>query len=50
LPEAAVCDHAGRLPTRDGLRFLLPGRSPGDELTLLFDVDVRDSVKRRRSS
>ena len=50
LPEAAVRDHAGRLPTRDGLRFVLPGRSTGDELTLLFDVDVRDSVKRRRSS
>jgi hypothetical protein len=32
------------------LRFVLPGRSTGDELILLFDVDVRDSVKRRRSS
>ena len=50
LPEAAVREHAGRLPTRDGLRFVLPGRSAEGALTLLFDVDVRESVKRRRSS
>jgi hypothetical protein len=50
LPEVAVREHASRLPTRDGLRFVLPGGSVEDELTLLFDVDVRDSVRRRRSS
>ena len=50
LPEAAVREHASRLPTRDGLRFLLPGHSTEDAITLLFDVDVRDSVRRRRSA
>lgn len=50
LPRTAVVEHAGRLPTRDGLRFVLTGGSVEDDLTLLFDVDVRDSVKRRRSS
>lgn len=45
LPEAAVREHAARLPTREGLRYLLPGDT--DALELLFDVDVRDSVRRR---
>ena len=45
LPEQPVRQHAGRLPSRDGLRFEL---GTGDQaLTLLFDVDVRDSVRRR---
>lgn len=50
LPEAAVREHASRLPTREGLRFSLSGAGVEDALTLLFDVDVRDSVRRRRSS
>lgn len=50
LPEAAVRDHASRLPTREGLRFVLSDGGAEAELTLLFDVDVRDSVRRRRSS
>jgi hypothetical protein len=50
LPDAAVRGHAARLPTREGLRFALPGKDDGDTLELLFDVDVRDSVRRRRSS
>jgi len=50
LPDAAVRGHAARLPTREGLRFALPGKGDGDMLELLFDVDVRDSVRRRRQS
>ncbi len=48
LPEADVREHAARLPTREGLRFLLPTGTDSDPLELLFDVDVRDSVRRRR--
>jgi hypothetical protein len=47
LPEAAVREHAARLPTREGLRYLIPGEQGIDALELLFDVDVRDSVRRR---
>lgn len=47
LPEAAVREHAARLPTREGLRYLLPGERDADALELLFDVDVRDSTRRR---
>jgi hypothetical protein len=50
LPEAALRKHAARLPTREGLRYLLAGKGIEDSLELLFDVDVRDSVKHRRSS
>ena len=50
LPDVAVREHVSLLPTREGLRFSLPGASIADELSLLFDVDVRDSVRRRRSS
>lgn len=48
LPETEVRDHAARLPTREGLRFALPTGTDSDPLELLFDVDVRDSVRRRR--
>lgn len=50
VPRAAVCAHAERLPTREGLRFLLPTNGDGEPLTLLFDVDVRDSVRRRKGT
>jgi hypothetical protein len=50
LPQAAVREHASRLPTREGLRFILGESGSEDELTLLFDVDVRDSVRRRKLS
>ncbi|MFC4527216.1 hypothetical protein ISN76_10965 [Dyella halodurans] len=50
IPEAAVRDHARRLPTREGLKFILAGTGDADALKLLFDVDVRESVRRRRSS
>jgi len=49
LPQVAVREHVDRLPTREGLCFTLPANNGKDELTLLFDVDVRDSVRRRRS-
>jgi hypothetical protein len=35
------------LPSRDGLSFELAVPA-GDALRILFDVDVRDSVRRRR--
>jgi hypothetical protein len=41
LPAQAVRELAARLPTREGLTFDL------GVLELLFDVDVRDSVRRR---
>ena len=47
LPHSDVRALAARLPSRDGLRFTLPGSA--EPLELLFDVDVRDSVRRRRS-
>jgi len=50
LPAATVREHATRLPTREGLRYTLAGKGAEDPLELLFDVDVRDSVKHRRSS
>jgi len=50
LPGAAVREHAARLPTREGLTFNLPTGHGDDVLELLFDVDVRDSVRQRRSS
>jgi hypothetical protein len=50
LPDAALREHAARLPTREGLRYTLAGKDIGDSLQLLFDVDVRDSVRHRRSS
>ena len=49
IPDAAVREHALRLPTREGLKFLLATGADGDPLELLFDVDVRDSVRQRRS-
>jgi hypothetical protein len=49
IPDAMVREYAQRLPTRDGLTFLLPGKSDGEVLELLFDVDVRDSVRQRKS-
>ncbi|MEP7184646.1 MAG: hypothetical protein ABI767_02310 [Rhodanobacter sp.] len=50
LPETELRQHAARLPSRDGLRYTLPGPVKVATLELLFDVDVRDSVRRRRDS
>jgi hypothetical protein len=47
IPEAQVRRHAALLPTRDGLAFVLPGAHGEGSLQLLFDVDVRDSTRRR---
>jgi hypothetical protein len=46
LSDAAVRGLAARLPSRDGLSFelALPGEGV---LEVLFDVDVRDSARRR---
>ena len=48
LPETTVRAHAATLPSRDGLTFTLES-GEGEPLELLFDVDVRDSVRHRRA-
>lgn len=50
LPLAAVREHAASLPSREGLHFTLAGDADEPPLELLFDVDVRDSTRRRRST
>jgi hypothetical protein len=48
LPTAAVDAYVGRLPCRDGLDFVLPVAADAKAvLGLAFEVDVRDSVRRR---
>jgi hypothetical protein len=46
IPQADVRALSDRLPSRDGLRFDLRG-STVHTLEVLFDVDVRDSARRR---
>ncbi|TAL92985.1 MAG: hypothetical protein EPN69_07720 [Rhodanobacter sp.] len=46
LPAASVDAYVERLPCRDGVDFVLPGGSDV-ALQLAFEVDVRDSVRRR---
>ncbi|HEX7817047.1 hypothetical protein [Dyella sp.] len=46
VPEKDVREHAQRLPTRDGLRYTVGEAEQAMEL--LFDVDVRDSARRRK--
>ncbi len=46
LPIAAVDAYVERLPCKKGLDFALPTRG-GTPLELVFEVDVRDSVRRR---
>jgi hypothetical protein len=48
LPETSVRAYAATLPTREGLTFTLES-GEGEPLALLFDVDVRDSVRHRRA-
>jgi hypothetical protein len=50
LPGDAVRELVRRLPSRDGLRFELGASAESDTLTLLFDVDVRDSARRLKAS
>ncbi|WP_233842117.1 hypothetical protein [Dyella sp. 2HG41-7] len=46
LPSAEVRALSERLPSRDGLQFSLP--TPHDDaLEILFDIDVRDSTRKR---
>jgi hypothetical protein len=49
IPATALQQHATQLPSRDGLHFMLSGQTQAAALELLFDVDVRDSVRRRRN-
>lgn len=46
LPEADVRALSERLPSRDGLQFAL-STPDGGSLQILFDVDVRDSARKR---
>lgn len=46
IPETDVRALSDRLPSRDGLRFDFRG-SAAHPLEVLFDVDVRDSARRR---
>jgi hypothetical protein len=46
LPEASIDDYAKQLPRRKGLEFFLTTET-GVEVVLSFEVDVRDSVRRR---
>lgn len=50
LPEAPVYELSTRLPTRDGLHFLLPAENEAQSLQLRFDVDVRDSARRLKAA
>ena len=47
LPRASVEAYCARLPCRDGLEFLIAGEKDTEALRLVFEVDVRDSVRRR---
>lgn len=46
LPENEVRALSQRLPSRDGLEFSLSTPS-GEVLQIVFDVDVRDSARKR---
>jgi hypothetical protein len=46
LPDGDVRALSARLPSRDGLHFDLP-TPDGAKLDILFDVDVRDSARKR---
>ncbi|RDS80758.1 hypothetical protein DWU98_12420 [Dyella monticola] len=46
LPEPEVRALAARLPSREGLQFSL-ATPDGGTLQVLFDVDVRDSTRKR---
>jgi hypothetical protein len=49
LDDAEVRALAARLPSRDGLPLSLPVQG-GEPLQVVFDVDVRDSVRQRRAN
>ena len=45
LPDGPLRQYVARLPCRDAMEFALG--EGGDALALSFEVDVRDSVRRR---
>lgn len=47
LAETPVRELAGRLPCKSGIEFERPVPG-GDPLHILFDIDAKDSVRRRR--
>lgn len=49
LPQEAVRAHREHLPCREGLTFSLPVTDAA-ALRLRFDVDVRDSARRRHGA
>jgi hypothetical protein len=46
LPDDDVRALSARLPSREGLQFKLSTQD-GNDLQILFDVDVRDSARKR---
>ncbi|MDF3980606.1 hypothetical protein P3W24_01080 [Luteibacter sp. PPL201] len=48
VPRERLRELKARLPSKDGLTFDLPGSSTAATRVLL-DVDVKDSLRRRRS-
>lgn len=47
VPREALLDLQSRLPSKDGLVFDIPGYDTV-ATTVRFDVDVKDSLRRRR--
>jgi hypothetical protein len=47
VPRLALVDLQSRLPSKDGLVFDIPGYDTV-ATTVRFDVDVKDSLRRRR--
>lgn len=48
VPRAQLLALKARLPSKDGLVFDIPGHDTVATM-VLFDVDVKDSLKRRRN-
>ncbi|RBD12440.1 hypothetical protein BRM31_06855, partial [Xanthomonas oryzae pv. oryzae] len=52
VPRDALEEHARQLPRRDGLQFTfdaVAGHAEATTLQVTFDVDVRDSTRKRFS-
>lgn len=47
LPRSLLDTYVARLPCRDGLTIRLPLPADQEPLEIVFDVDVRDSVRTR---
>ncbi|URL57997.1 hypothetical protein IM816_15525 [Luteibacter flocculans] len=48
VPRDALRELQAKLPSKDGLTFDIPGRDTV-ATTVRFDVDVKDSLRRRRA-